>query len=276
MSKIKIFSLGGLNENGKNMYIVEVDDNIFVFDAGLKYPTTGMLGVNYIIPKFDYLINNKKRIKGIFISRGHDGNYGALVDILKELPDVNVYATKFTMNLIKEELQKAQIILSDKMSAICELLDFEEEFKPGKILFDLEKFSLKYSIKDKENILLSEMGSGSNWLAIHLSTFLGFLYLHSITSTSKIPSILILDQPSQVYFPKVYKQLDEEVENEQTKVDDNIIQVKNIFKVISDEIANIDVECGYKPQVIVLEHADEDEFAQFIKYRWSKDGNKLI
>ena len=60
------------------------------------------------------------------------------------------------------------------------------------------------------------------------------------------------------------------------KVDDNIIQVKNIFKVISDEIANIDVECGYKPQVIVLEHADEDEFAQFIKYRWSKDGNKLI
>ena len=67
MSKIKIFSLGGLNENGKNMYIVEVDDNIFVFDAGLKYPTTGMLGVDYIIPKFDYLINNKKRIKYFII-----------------------------------------------------------------------------------------------------------------------------------------------------------------------------------------------------------------
>ena len=148
----------------------------------------------------------------------------------------------------------------------------------GKTLSDetIEIRVPQISIKDKENILLSEMGSGSNWLAIHLSTFLGFLYLHSITSTSKIPSILILDQPSQVYFPKVYKQLDEEVENEQTKVDDNIIQVKNIFKVISDEIANIDVECGYKPQVIVLEHADEDEFAQFIKYRWSKDGNKLI
>lgn len=177
---------------------------------------------------------------------------------------------------LKEELQKAQVILSDKMSAICELLDFEEEFKPGKIIFDLEKFSLKYSIKDKENILLSEMGSGSNWLAIHLSAFIGFLYLHSKTETSKIPSILVLDQPSQVYFPKVYKQLDEEVENEQKMVDDNIIQVKNIFKVISDEIVTIEEECGYKPQVIVLEHADEDEFAQFIKYRWSKDGEKLI
>jgi len=177
---------------------------------------------------------------------------------------------------LKEELQKAQVILSEKMSAICELLDFEEEFKPGKILFDLEKFSLKYNLKDKENILLSEMGSGSNWLAIHLSAFLGFLYLHSTTPTSKIPSILVLDQPSQVYFPKIYKQLDEEVENGQKKVDDNIIQVKNIFKVISDEITNIDKECGYKPQVIVLEHADEDEFSQFIKYRWNKDGNKLI
>lgn len=177
---------------------------------------------------------------------------------------------------LKEELQKAEIILSEKMSAICELLDFEEEFKPGKILFDLEKFSLKYNVKDKENILLSEMGSGSNWLAIHLSTFIGFLYLHSITPTSKMPSILVLDQPSQVYFPKVYKQLDEEVENEQEKVDDNILQVKNIFKVISDEIVNIDNECGYKPQVIVLEHADEDEFSQFIKYRWRKDGRKLI
>lgn len=177
---------------------------------------------------------------------------------------------------LKEELQKAQVVLSDKMSAICELLDFEEEFKPGKILFDLEKFSLKYNIKDKENILLSEMGSGSNWLAIHLSAFLGFLYLHSITKASTIPSILVLDQPSQVYFPKVYKLLDEEVENEQKKVDDNIIQVKNIFKVISDEILKIEEECGYKPQVIVLEHADEDEFAQFIKYRWSKNVNKLI
>lgn len=177
---------------------------------------------------------------------------------------------------LKEELQKAQVLLSEKMSSICDLLDFEEEFKPGKRHFDLDKFSLKYNLNNKENILLSEMGSGSNWLAIHLSTFLGFLYLHSATPTSKIPSILVLDQPSQVYFPKIYNQLDEDVENKQEKIDDNIIQVKNIFNVISKEIANIDAKFGYKPQVIVLEHADEDEFSQFIKYRWRKDGDKLI
>ena len=60
MKKIKIFSLGGLNENGKNMYIVEVDQDIFVFDAGLKYADEKMLGVDYIIPNYVYLIENRK------------------------------------------------------------------------------------------------------------------------------------------------------------------------------------------------------------------------
>ena len=63
MSKIKIFALGGQNENGKNMYVVEVDNDIFVFDAGLKYANDKMLGVDYIIPNYEYLINNKHKIK---------------------------------------------------------------------------------------------------------------------------------------------------------------------------------------------------------------------
>ena len=109
MSKIKIFALGGLNENGKNMYIVEVDDNIFVFDAGLKYPSANMLGVDYIIPKFDYLIENKDRIKGLFLTHGHEGNIGAVPDILDIMPDLPVYATKFTMEILKEELQSYNI-----------------------------------------------------------------------------------------------------------------------------------------------------------------------
>lgn len=109
MSKIKIFALGGLNENGKNMYVVNVDENIFVFDAGLKYPNANMLGVDYIIPKFDYLIANKKKIRGIFLSHAHDGNIGAMPDVMKEIPDVPVYATKFTMTVLKMELEKYNI-----------------------------------------------------------------------------------------------------------------------------------------------------------------------
>lgn len=108
MSKINIFALGGQNENGKNMYIVNVDKDIFVLDAGLKYADDKMLGVDYIIPNYDYLKKNEKNIKGIFITHGHNEQMGALCDILKDL-SVNVYATKFTLEVIKEELENENI-----------------------------------------------------------------------------------------------------------------------------------------------------------------------
>ena len=106
MSKIKIFSLGGLNENGKNMYIVEVDKDIFVFDAGLKYDNDRNLGIDYIIPNIDYLIKNRKRIKGIFLTHGHDSNMGAVPDILDNIPEVNVYGTKLTLEILKTKFDK--------------------------------------------------------------------------------------------------------------------------------------------------------------------------
>ena len=106
MSKIRIFSLGGLNENGKNMYIVEVDKDIFVFDAGLKYDNDRNLGIDYIIPNIDYLIKNRKRIKGIFLTHGHDSNMGAVPDILDNIPEVNVYGTKLTLEILKTKFDK--------------------------------------------------------------------------------------------------------------------------------------------------------------------------
>lgn len=104
MSKIKIFSLGGLNENGKNMYVVDVDNDIYVFDAGLKYADDKMLGVDYIIPNYDYLKENKDKIIGIFVTHGHDENMGAIPDILADLPDIKIYATPFTTEIIRKEL----------------------------------------------------------------------------------------------------------------------------------------------------------------------------
>ncbi len=96
MSKIKIFSLGGLDENGKNTYIVEIDKDIFVFDCGLKYASNNMFGIDYIIPDFDYLSKNKKRIKGVFLTHGHYENMGGTSDLIKYIPEIKLYATKFT------------------------------------------------------------------------------------------------------------------------------------------------------------------------------------
>lgn len=109
MSKIKIFGLGGLNEVGKNMYVVEVDNDIFVFDAGLKYADDKMLGVDYIIPNYDYLKENKKRIKGVFITHGHDAQMGALSDILLDIKDLKIYASPFTLDVIRNQFKEDNI-----------------------------------------------------------------------------------------------------------------------------------------------------------------------
>ena len=104
MSKINIFSLGGLNENGKNMYVVCVDDDILVLEAGLQYADEQTLGIDYMIPNIDYLKQNKERIRGIFLTHGHDENVGSITDIIDYLPNIPIYASPFTYNIVKQEL----------------------------------------------------------------------------------------------------------------------------------------------------------------------------
>ncbi|MFI3260999.1 MAG: ribonuclease J [bacterium] len=111
MSKIKIFGLGGLDEEGKNAYVVEVDNSIFVFDCGLKYASGNMLGIDYIIPDFSYLVKNKKKIKGLFITHGHKENMGSVKDLVSEIPELKVYATKFTKYmLIESGVEESKIV----------------------------------------------------------------------------------------------------------------------------------------------------------------------
>ena len=112
LSKIKIFGLGGLSESGKNSYVVEVDDEIYVFDAGIKFASGNLLGIDYIMPDFSYLVRNRKRIKGLFITHGHKENMGAVADLLKDIPELKVYATKFTkFELMEDGVSETNIIM---------------------------------------------------------------------------------------------------------------------------------------------------------------------
>ena len=98
-------ALGGLDEDGKNMYLVEIDGDIFVLDAGLKYPSESeQLGIEYIIPDFTYLLEHKDRVKGIFISHGHDDVMSALGHLLTQA-DFEVYATALTAKLLEEDFK---------------------------------------------------------------------------------------------------------------------------------------------------------------------------
>ena len=109
MSKIKIFAFGGLNENGKNMYAIDVDNDLFIFDAGLKYADDKMLGVDYIISDFKFLEENIDRIKGIFLTHAHEKYMGAVCDIVRNIPNINVYATKFTCDTLKRDFYDQDI-----------------------------------------------------------------------------------------------------------------------------------------------------------------------
>ena len=102
MSKsiIKLITLGGVRENGKNLYVAEVDDSIFVLDAGLKYPENEQLGVDVVIPNMDYLFENKDRIAGVFLTHGHADAIGALPYLLAEAK-VPVFGSELTIELAK-------------------------------------------------------------------------------------------------------------------------------------------------------------------------------
>ncbi len=103
MDKIRIYALGGLDEDGKNMYCVEINDEILLIEAGIKYPESTKLGVEKIIPDFTYITDNIDRVKGIFITHAHDDVVGALPYLLKDA-DVPIYATPLNANIIQGTL----------------------------------------------------------------------------------------------------------------------------------------------------------------------------
>ncbi len=108
MAHIKIGMLGGLDENGKNMAVVEVDNHIFILDAGLRYPDVDMYGVDAVVPDMNYLIQNKERIMGVFISHGHEDHIGALPYLLENI-NVPVFGTHFTICLIENLLSESNM-----------------------------------------------------------------------------------------------------------------------------------------------------------------------
>jgi ribonuclease J len=104
-TSIKLIALGGVGEIGKNMYLVEVDKDIFIIDAGLMFPEDEMLGIDIVIPDISYLVENKERVKAVFLTHGHEDHIGALSYILRKI-NVPVYGTRLTLALVNAKLKE--------------------------------------------------------------------------------------------------------------------------------------------------------------------------
>jgi len=104
MSKINFFALGGIQENGKNLYVIEIEKKLFVLDCGLKYPTSELYGIDIIVNDLSYLVENKHRIEGLFLSHAHDDHIGGVLQFLKEI-NTKIYGSKFTLAVLREKLK---------------------------------------------------------------------------------------------------------------------------------------------------------------------------
>jgi ribonuclease J len=144
---IKVIPLGGLGEVGKNMTAVECNEKIFVVDAGVVFADEYMHGVDVVIPDFDYLKKNRSKVKGMFVTHGHEDHIGAMAYFIKEFPEVQIYATVLTAGMIMNKLKYHRI---DKPK--IENIDPESRIKFGDVTVSF--FRTIHSIFDSVGVVI--------------------------------------------------------------------------------------------------------------------------
>ena len=139
--KLKIIPLGGLGEIGLNMMVFEYGDTIFVVDAGLMFPEDYMLGIDYVIPDFSYLKENKSKVSGIVLTHAHEDHIGALPYLLKEI-NAPVFGTRFTLGMVRHKLEEHGLLASTSLNEISH----RKKLKIG--IFELEFIRVSHSVVD--------------------------------------------------------------------------------------------------------------------------------
>ncbi|HES8357601.1 TPA: ribonuclease J [Streptococcus pyogenes] len=148
MTDIKMIALGGVREYGKNFYLVEINDSMFILDAGLKYPENEQLGVDLVIPNLDYVIENKGKVQGIFLSHGHADAIGALPYLLAEV-SAPVFGSELTIELAKLFVKSNNSTKKFNNFHVVDS-DTEIEFKDGLVSF----FRTTHSIPESMGIVI--------------------------------------------------------------------------------------------------------------------------
>ncbi|NLC41326.1 MAG: ribonuclease J, partial [Erysipelothrix sp.] len=143
-----IYALGGLNEVGKNMYCFEHDDEIIVVDAGVMFPGENLLGVDYVIPDYTYLVRNAKKFKALVITHGHEDHIGGIPFLLQLVKPEKIYAPQFAKSLIERKFKEHRIV-----NTKIELIDHDSKIQTKHFVIGF--FNTIHSIPDSLGVLIN-------------------------------------------------------------------------------------------------------------------------